>query len=133
MIIAFVCFFIILGIISMRKGSSTLKKKSKKLKSFTSSLPPREAFKAVVCWASASTYKIDDINEEETKLVLSDGVTFTSWGFFYPVFVSAAENGKSLIEVGIKSKALQIGPKVWRAHERCMSAVKAALIAHSMN
>jgi len=132
LIIAALIVGVVLVIAKMRKGSAALESKPSRLKSFSTSLTPSEAFKVAIRWASASAYKIDDVDEARLKFVLSDSATATSWGFFYPIFVSAGGERGAVVEVGIKSKALQYGPLVSRAHEKCFSAIKTALIvAHT--
>ena len=59
-------------------------------------------------------------------VILASGVTFASWGFFYPVHVHAEGSGSKIV-VGISSKVFQIGPVVTRAHEKCVQAIEAAL------
>ena len=59
-------------------------------------------------------------------VILSSPVSFGSWGFFYPVHVHAEGSGSRIV-VGIKSKVLQIGPLVTRAHNKCVEAIEATL------
>lgn len=59
-------------------------------------------------------------------VILSSGVTFGSWGFFYPVHVHP-EGAGSKIVVGISSKVFQIGPLVTRAQNKCVEAIEATL------
>ncbi len=59
-------------------------------------------------------------------VILASGVTFASWGFFYPVHVHAEGSGSKIV-VGISSKVFQIGPVVTRAHGKCVEAIEAAL------
>jgi hypothetical protein len=113
----------------MRKGSSALKSRPKQLRSIATTNNPREALKAIIRFAQQSNYKISIIDETKYRLVLDEPPTLTSWGFFYPIFISQCVDNATLIEVGIKSKLVQVGPIVWRHHERCVNGIKAALFA----
>ena len=66
--------------------------------------------------------KVDDADAQRKVLVLSSPVTFGSWGFLYPVFISE-EPGGSCIQIGIHSKVVQLGPLVTRAHRQCAEDV----------
>ena len=120
-------FFVIA---SLRKGSSSLGNKPKRLKSFSTMLKPLDAFKAIIAWAPVAGYQIDEVEEEDMKLLLSSSATATTYGFFYPIFFSTNTSGTCLVEVGIKSKILQIGPIVSRNHEKCFNGIRAAVIAY---
>jgi hypothetical protein len=63
---------------------------------------------------------------EGPVVILSSGVTFASWGFFYPVHVHPEGTGSKIV-VGVASKVFQIGPIVTRAHAKCVAAIEAAL------
>jgi hypothetical protein len=120
---------IIIGctIASMRKGSSALKSKPKRLHSITTTNNPQETLKAIVRFAQQSNYHLSFIDEIKYQTVLEDSPSLTSWGFFYPIFISQRDDKTTLIEVGIKSKLVQIGPIVSIHHQRCINGIKAAL------
>ena len=129
---AFISVFLLLLLIiiaAMRKGSSALKSKPKRLKSITTTNNPQETLKTIIRFAQQSNYKISVIDETKCQLVLDESLTFTSWGFFYPIFVSQSADNTTMIEVGIKSKLIQVGPIVSGHHERCVNGIKAALFA----
>lgn len=69
-------------------------------------------------------YQIDAA--EGPIVILSSGVTFGSWGFFYPVHVHPEGSGSKIV-VGISSKVFQIGPLVTRARNKCVEAIEATL------
>lgn len=118
-------------IAAMRKGSSAVKTKPSRLMSFTTARAPHDVMTIVVRFAQQSGYKIDEIAESDGRILLSDSATATSWGFFYPVYVSKQNDGNSLVEVGIKSQLIQVGPIVSRNHERCFNGIKAAIFANT--
>lgn len=118
-------------IAAMRKGSSAVKTKPSRLMSFTTARAPHDVMTIVVRFAQQSGYKIDEIAESDGHILLSDSATATSWGFFYPVYVSRQNDGNSLVEVGIKSQLIQVGPIVSRNHERCFNGIKAAIFANT--
>ena len=120
-------------IAAMRKGSVALKSKSKRLKSITTTTNPHETLKIIIFFAQQSNYKVSALDETKYQLVLDESPTLTSWGFFYPIFISQHADNATLIEVGIKSKFVQIGPIVSRHHEKCVDGIKAALFANNKN
>lgn len=118
-------------IAAMRKGSSAVKTKPGRLMSFTTAMAPQDVMRIVARFAQQSGYKIDEIAESDGRIILSDSATATSWGFFYPVYVSKQDDGNTLVEVGIKSQLIQVGPIVSRNHERCFNGIKAAIFANA--
>lgn len=61
------------------------------------------------------------------RLLFAKNPGFTDWGFFYPVFVAAAPNGGSQVQVGIASRAFQWGPLVTKAHKNFVGLVQQTL------
>ncbi len=86
--------------------------------------------KAIVASVPVSIYKIELFDETNGNIVLGEAPSLTSYGFFYPVFVRS-EGAETRVEVGIKSKAWQVGPIVTRHHDRCFSWVRATIFAGS--
>ena len=115
---------------AMNKGSTQMKKPSR-IKSFTTTTPLDKVMKTLIHFAQSSGYKVDDFNESDAILVLSDSASLTSYGFFYPVYLSKQSDGKTVVNIGIKSKAFQLGPIVSRNHEKCFNGIKTALYAES--
>jgi hypothetical protein len=69
-------------------------------------------------------YRIDDLDPEHKTLVLSSPPTLATWGFLYPITITANGTG-SLIQIGIESRFIQLGPLVTRAHTRCSEMIEA--------
>jgi hypothetical protein len=124
-------FMVCIGLLiaSMRKSSSALGSKPSRLQSFSTKGNPQDTLKAIVDFAQQSGYKVSAFEEAKGQLVLEESASATSWGFFFPVFVSRQPDGSALVEVGIKSKLVQVGPIVSRSHEKCVNGIKAALFA----
>jgi hypothetical protein len=125
--VVIVTIFLIVG--AMRKGTSAVKNKPKKILAFIAPMQHPDVMKTVIRFAQQSGYKVDDIANPGWRIILSDSPTFTSYGFFYPVYMSPQPNGGTLVEVGIKSKAIQWGPIVTRKHEQCFNGIRAAVMA----
>lgn len=124
-VMAAICFIIA----AMRRGSSVIGSKTSRLQSFTVATNPQETLKAIVRFAQQAGNKISAIDEAKGQLVLEESASATSWGFFLPVFVSRQSDNSTLVEVGIKSKLVQVGPIVSRSHDKCVNGIKAALFA----
>lgn len=73
-----------------------------------------------------SPYRVDDSDSQRGIIVLSSPVSLFSWGFFYPIVITA-EGASTRIEVGIGSKLFQLGPVVTHAHTKCQRAIEQAL------
>lgn len=60
------------------------------------------------------------------RLVFTDKASMTTFGFFYPIHISASGNG-SRLDIGIVSRGNQWGPLVTKAHNIFVDGVKATL------
>jgi hypothetical protein len=114
-----------------RKGASAVKNRPKKILAFIAPMPPAEVMKSVIRYGQQSGYRIDDIANPGWRIILSEKPSFTTWGFFYPVYMTANQQGGTLVEVGIKSRFIQMGPIVTRKHEECFNGIRAAIFANS--
>ena len=70
--------------------------------------------------------RVDDKDDIARIIILSSPVSFGSWGFLYPVYLQATDRG-TRIEIGCKSKFIQIGPLVTSWHNKAIAAVERAL------
>lgn len=118
-------------IAATRQGSSAIESRPTRVQSFTATGQPQETLKAIARFAQQAGYKISVMDEDKGQLVLEESASAISWGFFFPVFVSRRSDTATLVEVGIKSKLVQVGPVVTRSHEKCVNGMKAALFAAS--
>ena len=127
MVYAIILIAIIIIIVAMQKGTTEMSKPSK-VYTFYSEVAPDKVMKTIIRFAQNDGYKVTDFNEEKMQVVLSDNISLTSFGFFFPIYVSIEEE-KTKIEIGIKSKAGQIGPIVNREHEKCYKGIESAIYA----
>jgi hypothetical protein len=118
-----------LVVASMRSGASAMSQRPRRIQYFAAWGTPDVILKAIIRFAQMGGYKIDAIDEAGGRIVLSESANFTSWGFFYPVFLTYQGNGQTIIEVGIKSKLVQVGPIVTRHHEKCLNGIRGAILA----
>ena len=70
-------------------------------------------------------YKLEDSRQDELMLLYTNGPTFGTWGFFYPIQIVRQEKGCE-IRVGIKSRFFQWGPLVTKWHKKCVQHVELA-------
>lgn len=121
---------------SMRKGKASMKKTDKSL-SFVSPIAIDKAMKTIIQFAQSNGYKIDDFNESNSVIVLSDlttmaGVAFAnSGGYIYPVYLSKQTDNSILVEVGIKHKIFKLGYPPSAPLAKCFNGIKAALFVIS--
>lgn len=111
------------------KAPSAKQARPSRLMSFVVPFPSHEIMKISIRFAQQTGYQICAIDPEHDFLTLGTGATFTSWGFFYPIYLSPQSDHSTRVEVGIMSKAVQIGPIVSRHHERCAAGIFAAIFA----
>src|SRR5205085_2504810 len=115
---ALVLVGLLLIIAASRKGSPALKRRPKRVQSFVSRMSLGITLKTIIRYAQQSGYKIEFLDEVKGHLVLSDSPTLTSFGFFYPIYLTPQSpiyltpqsEVETLVEVGITSKLWQIGP-----------------------
>lgn len=112
-----------------RTPPSALDNKPNRLTSFVVPLPPEEVMKIIIKFAQQTGYCIETIAPDQGFITLSTKPTLTSWGFFYPIYLSQQADHQTFVEIGIKSRAIQIGPLVSRNHERCAAGIFAAIFA----
>ncbi|HKY94250.1 MAG TPA: hypothetical protein VJL84_03050 [Kiloniellales bacterium] len=98
----------------------------KRHQTVSSPLAPAEALQRVK--ALAGTNKLALAAEEPAKnlVVLSDSLSWASFGSFYPVFAKATPGGSELI-VGISPRTPQFGPAVSMRLRKIVDAVRAAV------
>jgi len=127
LLIGLVVAGILLIFAAMKKGSSDMKKPNK-LKSFTTNAALDKSMKTIIQFAQNNKYKVDDFNESDAIIVLSDSASLTSYGNIYPIYLSRQSDDTIMIEVGIKSKSTQlIGLDA--PHSRCFNGIKTAIYA----
>ncbi|HMB89740.1 MAG TPA: hypothetical protein VKP65_02765 [Rhodothermales bacterium] len=112
---------------SKRSAASVVTQKPKRLQAFTKAQSPEAIIEAIRQKVAASNYTLESIAEENPRLILSTPPTAMTWGFFYPIYLTPQVDGSTLVEVGIESKLMQMGPVVKQQHEACVVFVKAAL------
>ena len=72
-------------------------------------------------------YKLDDEDPGRHILVFSSNPSLFSWGFFYPVVVTATAGGGSEVRVDIQSRFIQFGPVVSHNRQKCADAIEKML------
>jgi hypothetical protein len=87
--------------------------------SFSTAVPPDQVFRIVENVGPSDSYKLGRADSGRSRVILHDGLTWTSFGFFYPVDIAPGADGKTQVTVGIKSKyPLQFGPLVRAQQEK---------------
>lgn len=115
---------IFLIISRFKNPQKILKKKPNNIQSFSTDKSIESAFESIKQFSEQSNYKMEAVDEENFKIVFGDSVSSFSWGFFYPIYLSKTTNGETKIEIGIKSKAAQIGPVVSSKHDAFLKKIK---------
>ena len=113
-----------------RKAEDVLRKRPNKIIAFTVAVPPTKVIQIIREFAQNNRYSISPFSEVENRIILGEGASWTSYGFFYPVYISDKDNGSSLIEVGIKGKVMQFGPIVSKKHKNMVNDLKKAILTN---
>ena len=120
-------FVIVVAVIAMtRKADARTAEIGNRRIDIASPLSPAETVKRLQ-GSALGRYKLADSDAARGMLVFSSPMTIFSWGFFFPVAVTAAPGGGSSVAIGIKSRALQWGPVVGNNHRDFAQAATTAL------
>ena len=112
---------------AMKKGSSDMEKPNK-LKSFTTTIALDKCMKTIIKFAQNNEYKVDDFNDRDAIIILSDSTSLMSYGNLYPIYLSKHSDSTLFIEVGIRSKATQI-VGLDAPHSRCFNGIRSAIFS----
>lgn len=116
---------------SMRKSHSLKNVRPKKIKSFQCDMELKKIMKVCIQFSYQNNLEIDFMDEENGILILSEQAKLMSnhWGFFYPIYINQSDTSNSahIIEVGIKSKLIQLGPIISRRHGQIFTGIRAAI------
>ena len=87
--------------------------------SFTTGVPAAEVFRIVENAEPSDRYRLGRSDAGRGRVILHDGMSWSSFGFYYPVDIAASADGQTHVTVGIKSKyPLQFGPLVKAQQEK---------------
>jgi hypothetical protein len=87
--------------------------------SFSTAVAPAEVFRIVENVGPGDSFKLGRADSGRSRVILHDGLTWTSFGFYYPVDIAPGADGQTQVTVGIKSKyPLQFGPLVKAQQEK---------------
>lgn len=87
--------------------------------SFATAVPPDQVFRIVEATGPSETYKLGRADATKGRVILHDGLSWSSFGFYYPVDIAQGSDGQTNVTVGIKSKyPLQFGPLVRSQQEK---------------
>lgn len=112
---------------SRRKGSFDVKVNRSGVVETTAA--PGEALRRIEASAAGQGLKVEQVDTAGHRILLSEGLRFSSFGHFFPITVAPAEGGGSSITVGLKTKVPQYGPVVGRNHRKIMDKVRTAVSA----
>ena len=132
LIIGLIVVAIIYGIVALRPVPPIDVDFGPEKVSFTTTDTPAEAFKvAEGLPVSAPNYKLGRADAAKGRVMLSDGMTMGSYGYFYTVDVAPTANG-STVTVNAKSRyPFQFGPIVKKqrdgVRQKLVDAMKAKL------
>ena len=93
-------------------------------------LPPK-VFTVILKCAEDNKYKVEDIETDTFRVILSKPVSFSNFGFFYPISINQSlQDGQSIIEIGIQSRLIERSVIIRRHHQRLINLISTALNAY---
>lgn len=122
--------FFVVNFIALTKKSSTIKKESvNRITPLLTELTISEAMEVIKNFAQFNNYKIEIIDKIKNQIVLSDSrIGVLMYGKFYPIYFSTRKDGKTIVEIGIKSKvgsSADLSTK--KNHTDCVNGIQNAL------
>ncbi len=100
------------------------KKKPRYIEAFEASAPPEIILTAIVSFSLEQNMNIEYFNEYEGKIILGDKLSIWTFGFFYPIYLTSKETGKTLVEVGVRGKASITGTVAFRYRDKVVNGIK---------
>lgn len=108
------------------KGDKWLNQMTRRVMTFETAHSPDAVLAALAGGVKGRPATLEASDPTRHRLVFTDRATMTTFGFFYPIHVTASGNG-SRVDVGIVSRGNQWGPLVTKAHNIFVDGVKATL------
>ena len=104
------------------------KKKPRYIESFETDESSEEVLKAIAYFALHNNMDIEFFSKTENRITVGNKLSFWSGGlFFYPIYLTKKDNGRTLVEVGVKAKAGITGSAAFRDRIKVINGVKAAI------
>ena len=108
------------------KGEKYLNEMTRRVLTLETPLSPDAVLAALAGGVKDRPATLEASDPTRHRLVFTDRATMTTFGFFYPIHVTASGSG-SKVDVGIVSRGNQWGPLVTKAHNIVLDGVKATL------
>lgn len=108
------------------KGLEYLKAMPKRVTSFDVAKSPEEVMAALSGGVPAAKADLTASDPATHRLLLAQPATFNSWGFFFPVYLTAADGGTK-VEVGTVSRSYMWGAAVTKVHDVFVGQLKTQL------
>jgi len=131
LVFGFIILCVFLLVAAMRKAPSSGNANTSKSTVIYTNTTPEIALKQTIIYAQSSGYKIANLEKDRFFIVLEEGASMNSYGFYYPITILEESAGNTKIRIGIKSKAIQVGPVVTRSLEKMVNGLEAALLANT--
>jgi hypothetical protein len=126
-----IAVLVVIGLLLLRPPPPINAEFGGKRLGFSTKVPVAEAYRAVANLGPVQKLSVARADEGMRRVLLGDRVSWTSWGFWYPVDFTARADGGTDVSIGIRSKAIQWGPFVGVAHRRTLAAVQSAVESRS--
>jgi hypothetical protein len=139
--LAFLILFVLVGLglfavlALLRRPTTLVTRKPRHLARITFAAEPLEVMERLRAVARQYNYRVALEVPDHSCIVLSQPMSFSSWGFFYPIYVSDRAEG-SLLEIGIANRFPsdpETNPIRDRQHEVILERIKTAFARSGRN
>ena len=97
--VAIIVLVIIYGYTSFRPVPAIDHDFGPEKQSFTVATPPDEAFRVIEALPVSAKYKLGRADPDRRRVILQDGMTMRSYGYYYPVDIAPSGDG-SAVSIG---------------------------------
>ncbi|HZP82075.1 MAG TPA: hypothetical protein VFB21_10580 [Chthonomonadaceae bacterium] len=122
---------VLIGIItiigSSRKASQALQNKPKDTVMFSTSASMQDVFQIVQDYAKQAKMEVEDVNKTEGRIVLGQNTRGFHNGFWLAIYVQEHPGIPTHVEIGIKSKTMQMSPVLTRIRNKAVEELKSKM------
>ena len=123
-----VCVFALIG--SLRQAGQALQDKPEDLLTFSTTAPRLEIYQIARRYAQQANMKVEDIEDvsaTEVRIILGQNSRGFHNGFWLPIYVRERPGSPTFVEVGIKSKTVQVSFALTMIRNKAAKELKAML------
>lgn len=127
-----VCVYVIYPWLNTRVGTTDMEKPTN-TSSFSVEISKDVCMKLIMSYAQNNGYKIDDFNEIQGVIILSEPVSLNNYGYIYQIYITNSSNTTANVEIGTTSKTQAPSRILNTAQNRIITNIKSILYLPTQN